>query len=63
MALKIELGHFYYTRAEIAKAADAAALAAAVEINQRMFEESENLIPTSRTWADAQTFASMNKAA
>lgn len=60
MALGIELGRFYYARAEIAKAADAAALAAATEISQRVFEETGDLQPTSRTWANAQTFASMN---
>lgn len=60
MALGIELGRYYYARAEIAKAADAAALAAAAEISQRVFEETGNLQPTSRTWANAQAFASMN---
>ncbi len=60
MALGIELGRYYYARAEIAKAADAAALAAAAEISQRVFEETGDLQPTSRTWANAQTFASMN---
>lgn len=60
MALGIELGRYYYARAEIAKAADAAALAAAAEISQRVFEETGDLQPTSKTWANAQTFASMN---
>lgn len=60
MALGIELGRYYYARAELAKAADAAALAAAAEINQRVFEETGDLQPTSRTWANAQAFASMN---
>ena len=46
----------------MAKAADAAALAAAAEINQRLFEESGDLQPTGRTWANAQAFASMNNA-
>ena len=62
MALGIELGRYFYARAEIAKAADAAALAAAAEINQRVFEEEGDLVPTSRTWANAQAFASMNNA-
>ena len=62
MALSIELGRYFYAKAEIAKAADAAALAAAAEINQRVFEESGDLQPTGRTWANAQTFASMNNA-
>lgn len=60
MALGIELGRYYYARAEIAKVADAAALAAAAEISQRVFEETGDLQPTSRTWANAQAFASMN---
>jgi Flp pilus assembly protein TadG len=60
LALSIELGRYFYARAEIAKAADAAALAAAAEISQRVFEESGDLQPTSKTWANAQAFASMN---
>lgn len=60
MALGIELGRYFYARAEIAKAADAAALAASAEINQRIFESSGDLTATSRTWANAQAFASMN---
>lgn len=62
MALSIELGRYFYTRAEVAKAADAAALAAAAEINQHLFEYTGDLAPTSRTWANAQAFASMNNA-
>ena len=60
MALGIEVGRYFYARAEIAKAADAAALAAAAEINQQVFENSGDLTATSRTWANAQGFASMN---
>lgn len=60
MALSIELGRYFYARAEIAKAADAAALAAAAEISQRVFEETGDLQPTSKTWANAQAIASMN---
>jgi len=60
MALSIELGRYFYARAEVAKAADAAALAAAVEISQQVFEETGDLQPTSKTWANAQNFASMN---
>ncbi len=60
MALGIELGRFFYARAEVAKAADAAALAAAAEISQRVFEETGDLQPTSKTWANAQEYASMN---
>jgi Flp pilus assembly protein TadG len=60
LAMSIELGRYFYARAEIAKAADAAALAAAAEISQRVFEETGDLQPTSKTWANAQAFASMN---
>jgi Flp pilus assembly protein TadG len=60
LALSIELGRYFYARAEIAKAADAAALAAAAEINERVFRESGDLVPTARTWANAQAFASLN---
>lgn len=60
LALSIELGRYFYARAEIAKAADAAALAAAAEISQRVFEETGDLQPNSKTWANAQAFASMN---
>ncbi len=60
LALSIELGRYYYARAEVAKAADAAALAAATEINQRVFESSGDLQPTRNTWVNAQAYASMN---
>ena len=60
MALSIELGRYFYAKAEVAKAADAAALAAAAEISQRVFENTGDLQPTGRTWANAQAFASMN---
>ena len=43
---------YYYSRAEIFKAA--------AEISQRVIEESGDLQPTSKTWANAQIFASMN---
>jgi hypothetical protein len=58
--LRIELGHYNDVQAEIAKAAGAAALAAAAEISQRVFAETGDLQPTSKTWANAQAFASMN---
>ena len=62
LALSIELGRYYYARAEISKAADAAALAAAAEIQQQVFEASGDLQPTARTWANAQSLAAMNNA-
>ena len=60
MALSIELGRYFFAKAEVAKSADAAALAAAAEISQRVFENTGDLQPTDRTWANAQAFASMN---
>ena len=60
LAMAIELGRYFYACAEIAKAADAAAVAAAAEINQRVFQDSGDLTPTDKTWANAQTFASRN---
>lgn len=50
----------YRDQAVIAKAADAAALAAALEINQRVYESNGNLTPTAQTWANAQALANMN---
>jgi Flp pilus assembly protein TadG len=60
LALSMELGRYFYARAEVGKAADAAALAAAAEINQRWFEASGALEPTGQTWANAQAYASLN---
>ncbi len=60
MALGIELGRYFYARAEVSEAAEAAALASAAEINQRIFQVSGDLIPTGQTWANAQTIACMN---
>ena len=57
MALGIELGRYYYARAEVAKAADATALAAAAQINQAAFEQSGVLSPTKDTWIQAQILA------
>lgn len=60
--LAIELGRYFYAIAEVQKAADAAAVAAAAEFNQQVFQESGTLQPTSRTWATAQAFAAANAA-
>jgi hypothetical protein len=46
----------------VAKAADAAAVAAAAEINQRTFRDSGSLVPTSKTWENAQMYVSQNTA-
>jgi Flp pilus assembly protein TadG len=60
LAMAIELGRYFYAISEVAKAADAAAVAAAAEINQRTFQDSGSFVPTSRTWANAQSFVSQN---
>jgi hypothetical protein len=44
------------------KLPDAAALASAAAINQTIFEMSGDQLPTCVTWANAQTFASLNDA-
>ncbi len=62
LALAIELGRYFYAISEVAKAADAAAVAAAAEINQRTFRESGALVPTDKTWASAQSYISQNAA-
>jgi Flp pilus assembly protein TadG len=60
LALAIELGRYFYAIAEVAKAADAAAVAASAEINQQIFQETGRLTPTSTTWANAQSYVSAN---
>ena len=60
LAFAIELGRYFYAISEVQKAADAAAVAAAAEINQRVFQDTGNLISTSKTWANAQSYVSSN---
>ena len=62
LALSIELGRYFYVISEVAKGADAAAVAASAEINQRTFRDSGALVPPSKTWANAQSFVSQNTA-
>lgn len=59
-ALAFDVGRYLYARQEIGKAADAAAVAAVVEINWRAFRESGALHPTDATYAWAQHYADMN---
>ncbi len=61
-ALAIELGRYFYAISEVAKAADAAAVAASAEINQRTFRDSGSLVATSKTWANAQSYVAQNTA-
>jgi Flp pilus assembly protein TadG len=62
LAFAIELGQYFYAISEVAKAADAAAVAASAEINQRTFQNSGSLVPTSKTWANAQSYVAQNSA-
>jgi uncharacterized membrane protein len=62
LALAIELGRYFYAIAEVQKAADAAAVAASSEINQQVFQDTGNLVPTSLTWSNAQAYVSSNTA-
>lgn len=62
LALAIELGRYFYAISEVAKAADAAAVAASAEMNQGIFQETGNLVSTSKTWGNAQSFVSSNTA-
>jgi len=62
LAMAIELGRYFYAISEVAKAADAAAVAASAEINQRTFRDSGSLDPTSKTWVNAQSYVSQNTA-
>ena len=58
--IAIELGRFFYAISEVAKAADAAAIAASAEINQKVFQDTGSLVPTSKTWGNAQSYVTSN---
>jgi len=60
LSLAIELGRYFYALAEVQKAADAAAVAASAEFDQQVFQETGRLVPTSKTWADAQSYVNLN---
>ena len=62
LALAIELGRYFYAISEVAKAADAAAVAASTEINARTFQDSGSLVPTGKTWSNAQSYVAQNTA-
>jgi Flp pilus assembly protein TadG len=59
-ALSIELGRYFYAIAEVQKAADAAALAAAAEFDTQVFQDSGDLVPNSKAWGIAQTYVNAN---
>lgn len=60
LALSMEVGRFFFTRSQIAAASDSAALAAAVEINHRLFVETGQIAPSSATYSWAQKAANSN---
>jgi Flp pilus assembly protein TadG len=60
MALAFVVGRYFYAKAEVGKAADAAALAAASQIDPNTFQGSSDLEHTGEAWGMAQSFASMN---
>ncbi len=61
MALSIEVARYFFARSQIAAAADAASLSAAIEINKRVFVETGAVIlPTSETYAWAQQAVNAN---
>ncbi|MAT45450.1 MAG: hypothetical protein CL609_24240 [Anaerolineaceae bacterium] len=62
LALSIELGRYFYAIAEVQKAADAAAVAASAEINQQVFQDTGNLVPTAKTWGNIQSYVTANTA-
>ena len=60
LAFSIELGRYFYAISEVQNAADAAALAAATQINQQVFLNTGTLVPSSKAWTNAQTYVSEN---
>lgn len=60
LALSIELGRYFAAIAEVQKAADAAAVVAAAEIDPRIFQETGNLVPTAQAWTSAQAYVTAN---
>lgn len=60
LALAIEVGRYSFARVEVAKSADAAALAAAIEIDRSVFQGTGRVAITSKAWAEAQLYASLN---
>jgi hypothetical protein len=62
LALGIELDRYFYAISEVARAADEVAVAASAEINQKVFQDTGSLIPTSKTWGNAQSYVTSNTA-
>lgn len=60
LALAISVGRWYYARAEVYKAADAAALAAVQEVDVPVFIETGQIVIKPTAYSQAQAYASMN---
>ena len=60
MGMAIEIGRYFFSRSQIAAAADAAALAAAVEIDTGTFVSTGQIALTSNTYTWAQRAANAN---
>lgn len=61
MALSMEIGRFWIARSQIAAASDAASLAAAVEINRRVFMDTGQVVlPNAETYSWAQRAVNLN---
>lgn len=60
VALAVNVGRFFYARAEMYKTADAAALAAVTEIDEKLFRETGQIVLDDGAMATAQAYANMN---
>ncbi len=60
MALALNLGRFFYARAEMYKCADAAALAAAQDVDVEHYIQTGEARMTYAAYGDAQAYANMN---
>ncbi len=60
LALAINVGRWYYARAEVYKAADAAALAAVQEVDVPVYIETGQIVIKPSAYGQAQTYATLN---
>jgi Flp pilus assembly protein TadG len=60
MLIGVEVGRIVYSRGEVGKAADAAALAAASRINLSLYRETGQVVFLPDVFDYAQTYAAMN---
>lgn len=60
LALAITVGRWYYARAEVYKAADAAALAAVQEVDVPVYIETGQIVIKPSAYGQAQAYATLN---